>query len=236
MSKAKRFYEAVAITPADGGFALLLDGRSVKTPARAAFVVPSVALAEAVADEWRAQGEHIDPATMPLTQHINAGLDRIAPNRGQVLDELVRYAETDQCCYRADEPEELVARQAAAWDPLLAWAKTEFGFELAVTSGIMPAEQPPATLDRARATLVPMHDCALSALHTVTAISGSLIMGLAARDQHLDGAGVFQAALVDELYQVEQWGADDEAEERRAHLKEGLNSACALFSLLKSDA
>lgn len=236
MTSPKRFYTDVAVEPGEGGFGLLLDGKAVRTPARAPLVIPAARLAQAVADEWRAQGEHIEPATMPLTQHVNAGIDRIAPNREAVLDELVRYAETDQCCYRADEPELLIARQAQVWDPLLGWAHGAHGLEFAVTSGIMPAAQPAETIARARAALEPMDPCALSALHTVTAISGSLVMGLAARDFHLDADALFEAALVDELFQVEQWGADEEAEERRHHLKEGLGSACAVFSLLKSDA
>jgi len=236
MSKMKRFYETVSLKPEADGYGLVLDNRPVKTPARAALIIPGLALGEAIAEEWRGQGEHIEPATMPLTQHVNAGIDRIAPNRADVLEELVRYAETDQCCYRADEPEELIARQAAAWDPLLEWAKDTHGLSFAVTSGIMPAAQPQQTLDQARSLIEPMPDCAISALHTVTAISGSLVMGLAARDQQLSDASLFECALVDELFQVEQWGADEEAQERRTGLRTALGSACTLFSLLKSDA
>ncbi len=212
----KRFYKDVAVVPTDEGLAILLDGRPVRTPARASLALPTPALADAVADEWRAQGEEIDPAAMPFTGLANAAIDHIATNRADFAAGIARYAQSDLLCYRADGPEALVTRQAAAWDPLLEWARGRYDIAFVVTQGVLPVAQPDETLERLGAVVEALDPFTLAGLSALVTLSGSLVCGLAIVEGGHDPEAIWQAAEIDEAWQVEQWGEDAEAAARSA--------------------
>lgn len=224
----KRFYQQVTV--ADG--AILLDGKPVRTPARAALVLPTPALAEAVADEWRAQGEEIDPRTMRLTGLSNAAIDRIAPDLAAFARPLVAYAESDLLCYRADAPPELAARQAEAWDPLLAWARARFDVHFTVTSGIAHAAQPDATIARLGEALAAYDAFHLAGLAPIVTIGGSLVTALALAEGEIDPDSAFDLTHLDELWQARRWGEDRLALEARAARKRDFMAAALLLALL----
>ncbi|MFD1949732.1 ATP12 family chaperone protein [Sphingomonas arantia] len=228
----KRFWTDVAVVPADPtGYAITLDTRPVRTPMRLPLVLPTRALADAVAAEWEAQGEEVDPRTMPMTGLSNAAIDRVMPDPALFVDQIAAYAETDLLCYRADAPNTLVARQAEAWDPLLAWARTRYDVTLRVTTGIVHVAQPPETLARLR-TAVAAHDAhALAALSPLTTIAGSLIAALAVADRHLDADTAFDLTHLDELWQVERWGEDTLATEARMLRKADFMAAARFLAL-----
>ncbi|WP_187334445.1 ATP12 family chaperone protein [Novosphingopyxis iocasae] len=204
----KRFYKDVAVEVRGGGRTILLDGRPVNTPARKALLLPTDALAEAVAEEWRAQGEVIDPAAMPLTGLANAAIDRIAPGRADFERELSGYGDTDLLYYRAADPEELVQHQAARWDPVLAWARQRFDIDFHLASGVMHQRQPPQTLERLAAALAARDDWALASLARTIPISGSLVLMLAVDEGAITPDEAWQASVLDELWQEQLWGAD----------------------------
>jgi chaperone required for assembly of F1-ATPase len=212
----RRFYEAVAVREEAHGFAVALDGRPVRTPARRALAAPSRPLAEAIADEWRAQGEFIDPAGMPMTRLANTIIDGVAAAHAEVAAEIVKYLGSDLICYRATSPQGLVARQAQRWDPVLAWAKTALGAEFVTTAGVTFRRQPDEAVARAEAA-IPRDPWRLGAVHTVTTLTGSALIALrlAAGDLGLDDAWV--AAHVDEDWNADFWGRDDLAMQRRAY-------------------
>jgi chaperone required for assembly of F1-ATPase len=212
----KRFYTDVAVIPAEGGWTIQLDGRPVRTPARASLALPTLALADAVAAEWRGQGESVDPATMPMTGLANAAIDHVAPNPDNFAAGVARYAQSDLLCYRAEGPEALVARQAAAWNPLLDWARTRYDVAFAVTRGIIPVPQPDETLARLGVAVTALDPFRLTGLSTLVTLSGSLVCGLAVAEGGHDPDDVWQAAEIDEAWQVEQWGEDAEASARSA--------------------
>lgn len=211
----KRFYTKAAAAPCEGGHGIVLDGRPVRTPARALLAVPNAAMAEAIVAEWAAQGEDIDPASMPMTGMANAAIDQIAPDTAAFSATISVYGESDMLCYRADGPDTLVARQAEQWQPLLDWAARHYGVEFAVTQGILHTAQPPETLARLTAAAAAHCPFTLAALSKLVPISGSLVIGLAAVEQAFPIAQLWQAAELDELWQAEQWGDDDEALARR---------------------
>ncbi|CAM8651064.1 hypothetical protein sphantq_01520 [Sphingobium sp. AntQ-1] len=204
----KRFYKDVTVVADDGGFAIQLDGRAVRTPARAPLALPTPALADAVAQEWRAQGETVDPALMPMTGLANAAIDHVAPKPAAFAEGIAQYAQTDLLCYRADGPEALVARQAAAWEPLLDWARARYDVTFAVTQGIIPVPQPPETLARLGAAVAACDAFTLVGLSTLVSLSGSLVCGLSIVEGGHDLDRVWQAAEIDEAWQVELWGED----------------------------
>lgn len=213
----KRFYKDVSVVAADeGGWTILLDGRPVRTPARASLVLPTQTLAAAVADEWRAQGESIDPASMTMTGLSNAAIDHVAANKASFADGVARYAQSDLLCYRAEGPAALVARQAAAWDPLLDWARARYDVGFAVTQGVLPVAQPDETLGRLAAAVAALDPFSLTGLSTLVTISGSLVCGLAIVEGGHDVAAIWTAADIDDAWQVEQWGDDAEASARSA--------------------
>lgn len=212
----KRFYTDVTVLAEEGGFAIRLDGRPVRTPARALLALPTVALAEAVAQEWRAQGDTVDPASMPRTGLANAAIDHVAPDPPTFADGIARYAQSDLLCYRADSPDTLVARQSAAWEPLLDWARTRYDVTFAVTQGIIPVPQPEETLARLAVAVAALDPFTLAGLSTLVALSGSLVCGLAVVEGGHDVAALWQAAEIDEAWQVERWGEDAEAATRSA--------------------
>ncbi|MCK0165964.1 ATPase [Jannaschia sp. S6380] len=213
----KRFWKDATVETVADGFAIRLDGRPVRTPAKTELVVPSRTLAEGIAEEWRAQGERVDPMTMPLTRAANAALDKVVPQHAEVASNLAEYGGSDLICYRAPGPEGLVARQVAAWDPLVAKAAERFGAELRVTQGIVPVPQSPTALDALRARVAAMDAWELTALSEFVSLSGSLIIGLAAMEGD-PPEPLWQASRVDEDWQAEQWGVD-EAEAGRVDAK-----------------
>lgn len=224
----KRFYKEVSV--ADG--AILLDGKPVKTPARAALTLPTPELAETVAAEWRAQGEEIDPRTMKLTGLCNAAIDRITPDVTAFVRPLAAYAESDLLCYRADNPAELIARQAEAWDPLLAWARARFDVHFAVTSGIVHAPQPDATIARLGEALGVYDAFHLAGLAPIITIGGSLVTALALAEDEVDPDRAFDLTHLDELWQARRWGEDRLALEARAARKRDFMAAAELLDLL----
>lgn len=231
-SGAKRFYTEVSVRDQAHGFAVLLDGRTIKTPAGAPMLAPTRALAEAIAAEWRAQGEMLKPETMALTKALNTALDRVAANRDAIVDELVKYAETDLLCYRAEGPDELVRRQEAAWDPWKDSMGEQYGAWLSVTTGVVHVEQPAEAMARIRAAVAAYDNYELVGLHTGVTITGSVLLGLA----FADGATaeeIFAAAEVDATYQAELWGFDAEAEKVRANRLAELKAAEAYLRLLR---
>jgi chaperone required for assembly of F1-ATPase len=210
---AKRFWTDVTTAACEGGFEVLLDGRKVKTPAKTPLVLPSQALAQAVADEWAAQDGAIDPMSMPMTRSANATLDKVIPQHAEVAQMLADYGDSDLLCYRADGPDGLVLRQAQAWDPLLDWAKGRFGAALLPRAGVMHAAQDPRALASLSKAVHGQDPWALTALHDLVTISGSLVLGLAALEGAFSLEDLWRAARIDEDWQTEQWGEDEEAQE-----------------------
>ncbi len=230
----KRFYKSVTVEPRDEGFAVLLDGRDVRTPAKNKLVAPDAPLAEAMAAEWEAQGEHIDPATMPVTRLVNTALDAVAEKMSEVADDIAAYAGSDLLCYRAEAPAALVARQAAAWDPPLAWAERALGAKLAVQTGLMPIDQSPAAIARVRAALNKFDPLSLAALHVMTTLTGSAVLALAHAEEEISLEDAWAAATVDDRWQSEQWGRDAEAEARHAERLAEFTAASRCLRPLRS--
>lgn len=209
--KAKRFWKAANFVPETGGFAIQLDGRPLRTPAKTPVVVPTEAMAKAVAAEWDAQEDQIDPLSMPMTRSANAALDKVAHQFDEVAELIAAYGDTDLLCYRATTPVSLIERQCDAWDPLLAWAKENFGVEMTVTSGVMPVSQPSATTTRFRSAVAKLNSFQLAGFHDLVSLSGSLVIGLAATRDHGTPEELWNTSRIDEIWQEEQWGKDDEA-------------------------
>jgi len=228
----KRFYESAGVTEALEGFGVALDGKPVRTPAKRPLVVPTRVLAEAIAEEWLAQGETVDPRRLPLTRLASIALDLVAPRRAAVVAEVVNYAGTDLVCYRAEHPPELVERQQTTWQPLIDWATLRFDAPLTVTSSILPVTQSAATLKTFKAAASAYDAHRLAALHLATAACGSLVVALALVERHLDAEAAFAAAELDESYEIERWGEDAEQARRRASLKEEIALAARFVSLL----
>ena len=226
----KRFYKEVGV--ADRG--ILLDGKALRTPRGAALVLPTDALAEAVADEWRAQGDEIVPAEMPLTKLANTAIDGVAERRSEVIAEIAAFARHDHLCYRTDTPAELVARQNAAWDPLLDWVAERYGAPLLTAHGITSIAQPEESLAALGEAVETFDPFTLAALHVVASIAGSLSLALAVADKRLTAGEAFAASQVDERYQAEKWGLDAEAEARARHLAKELDAAARFMDLARS--
>ena len=224
----KRFWKTVTI--ADN--AIELDGRPVRTPARALLALPTPQLAEAVAEEWRSVGEDIDPRAMPLTGFANAAIDQIAPNPAPFAADLARYGESDLLCYRAELPEPLVERQAAQWDPLLDWARTRYDVHFETTAGIMHRPQPPATIARLQEVVAALDPFQLAALSPLVTISGSLVAALALLEGAADRETIWRAAQLDEDWQAEQWGEDDLATRARETRRADFDAAVRFLGLL----
>ncbi len=228
----KRFYTDVGVLPLAQGHGIVLDGRPVRTPARALLALPSERLADAIAAEWRAQGDSIDARAMPLTGFANAAIDRVAPDRIAFAAGLSRYADSDLLAYRADGPPELVWRQAETYDPLLAWARSRYDIGVHLVVGINYQPQPRATLDRiasAYAMLGPFH---LAGLHPVVTVCASAIIGLAVLHAEIDAAQALAAGQLEELWQIERWGADPVAEAAIAERRTALESAARFLATL----
>lgn len=208
---AKRFWAAARADACDGGFGVWLDARAVKTPAKRGLVLPTLAMAEAIAGEWEAQQGLVRPETMPLTRMANSAIDKVTPLFDAVVDEIANYGTTDLLCYRATDPAALIGRQAQGWDPLLDWARDDLGASLVVTQGVIPVAQPAESLARLRAHVAAQDPFRMVALHDLVAISGSLILGLAVTRGRLSAEAAFACSRIDESWQIELWGEDEEA-------------------------
>lgn len=205
---AKRFWTEARTEPAPGGHAVLLDARPVRTPAKSPLIVPTRALGQAIADEWNAQEGKVDPTSMPLTRAANSAIDKVTPQREEVVGLIAAYGDDDLLCYRATGPEALVARQAAEWDPVLEWAARALGAPLRVTSGVMHVEQPGPSLAALSARVAALDPFGLTALHDLVGLSGSLVLGLAVIEGHLETDRAWELSRIDEEFQAERWGRD----------------------------
>ena len=229
--KAKRFWTSAQAEACEGGFTVRLDGRAVKTPAKAALVVPTMAMAEAIAAEWDAQTGEVKPATMPVTRAANSAIDKITAQRDEVVEIIAAYGATDLLCYRALAPVALIARQAAGWDPVLDWAAGALGARLVVTAGVVHVEQPPEALARLTARVAGMTEFQLAGLHDLVAISGSLVLALAVTEGRLGVDAAWVLSRIDETWQIEQWGADEEAAELEAARRVAFGEASRFYAL-----
>lgn len=228
----KRFWKEARATRQDGGWGIALDGRAVRTPARAPLLVASEALATAIADEWAAQGETIDPAAMPLTGLANAAVDLAAPDPAAFAEPIAAYAASDLLCYRDDRDTALQVEQAAAWNPLLAWAEARHGIEFTLAQGVLPVDQPAATVATLTGAVRALDPFRLAALAPLVTIGGSLVAGLALAEGAFDAAALWEAVSLDELYQERRWGADSEAQQARARREADWHHAARFLTLL----
>lgn len=230
----KRFYKtAAAQAEADGTVSVRLDGRPVKTPAKAELRLPTLALAEAIAAEWAAQQGEIRPTQMPLMRLATTAIDRVAADRSFATTDILRYGETDLLSYRAAEPAELAARQAEVWQPLLDWFRERYDVQMAVTCGVIAVPQPAALQPRLQQICDGYDPFTLTALHAATTNTGSVVLGLALLEGRVDAHAASEAGQLDELYQAKLWGEDAEAAARRANLSEDLAATERFLSVLK---
>ncbi len=232
--KAKRFWTAAEVTESEGRFGIALDGRGVKTPAKRGLEVPTRALAQAIAAEWDAQDDVIDPRGMPFTRTANAAIDKVATQKAEVADLLAAYGDSDLLCYRAQAPEELVLRQAEQWDPFLDWADKALGARLQPRQGVMHAPQDPEALSVLGRRVHALDAFELAAFHDLVSLSGSLILGFAAAQEMQSPEAIWDISRLDEIWQSEQWGRDDEAEAMAARKREAFMHAKDVLTLLNS--
>lgn len=230
--RVKRFWKQAAAGPEEGGWGVALDGKPLRTPARKPLVVPTRALAEAIAGEWSTAGETVQPHTMPLTGLANAAIDHVAPNREQFARQLARYGESDLACYRADSPPSLAERQERSWDGLLAWARRRFDVDFRTTCGIVHVGQPSATSERLAHAVSALDPFRLAGLAPLITIGGSLLAALAVLEGAVTSDSAWDAVTVDDRWQSEQWGADAEAEQRREYRRRDFLAAAAFLKLL----
>jgi chaperone required for assembly of F1-ATPase len=211
----KRFWKIARIETVESGFAIRLDARPVKTPMRAQLVLPNMAMAQAVCAEWDAVGDDIDPMVMPITGLANAAIDRIAEDRDGFISAIAAYGESDLFCYRAEEPEILVQRQADIWDRYLRWAQARYFVTFTVVTGIMHQPQPAPTLVRLKEAVAELSNWQLAAASKMVPITGSLVAFLALAEGEVDAVSLWPDLVLDELWQEEKWGADDFALKNR---------------------
>ncbi|MBL8543876.1 MAG: ATPase [Hyphomonadaceae bacterium] len=227
---AKRFYKSASVDEASVG--VMLDERRLRTPANAVFAAPTRALAEAIAAEWSAQGDHIAPSTMPLTQLAFAAIDAAPARRGDLAAYVAKFGETDLLCHRADSPPGLVERQAQAWDPLLAWSEQRLGVKLPVVVGVLAAPTDEASIETLRAHADALDDFRLTALAQAAGASGSALIAFALAHCQIDAAGAFAAAALDDLWSQETWGRDEEAQVRLDRLRAEFEAIDRFFAAL----
>lgn len=231
----KRFYDRVDTEHRDGGFAVLLDGRTIKTPGGQRLSVPAADLGHAIAAEWAAQTETVRPQTMPFTRFANTVIDGIAPDPSGVAEAVLGVFANDLLCYRAEEPEGLVARQEKAWAPVLAWAGREWGIDLTVTTGVMPCVQPATTRLAAEAWVGRLDPFSLGAVHMAATLTASGVLALALAEGHLAAATVWSLSRIDEDWQIARWGEDEEAAERAALRRRELANAANILQWMRTD-
>jgi chaperone required for assembly of F1-ATPase len=221
----KRFYKVATVRASADGFAVELDGRTIRTPAKRLLILPSEQLAGTIAAEWNGQGDVIDPGTMSLTRLANSVIDGVADRRAEVIDDLAAYAGSDLLCYRAEAPERLVERQTLVWDPILDWVEERFGARFLVSEGIMHLTQDSDAIDRIRAS-VARHDAfTLAGLHSVTTLTGSVLIALALVEGRLDPDAAWAAGSLDDLWSLEVWGHDEEAAHRMLQRRRDFDAA-----------
>ena len=230
----KKFYSEVAVASAGSTCSVALDGRSLKTPDQANYCLPTWNLANAIAAEWRAQGDEIDPKSMPLTMIASAAVDRAASKPEDVIDSIMRFAATDLLCYRAERPAQLVEKQNETWQPLLDWASVSLDAKLETTVGIVPIEQDGEAIAALRKKLLTCDHFKLAALHVLSAALGSIILALAVFECHIDVEQAVEASQLDEAFQANQWGEDDEAGERRQSVRAEATVAAQFLTLLQA--
>lgn len=231
----KRFYTAVSIGPAeDGGHAVLLDGRAVRTPTKHQLTVPTEAAANLLAAEWDAQKEEINPATMPVTRLANTAIDGVSKDIRAVFDDILNFAGTDLLCYRASDPADLVARQSERWDPVINWAAESLGARFVLAEGVVHQLQPRAAIngvaEALRAYATPL---GLACLHTITTLTGSALLAIAFAEKQLSAEEAWALAHLDEDWQIEHWGTDDEAFQRRENRWREMQAATATLDALR---
>ncbi|MEZ5753927.1 MAG: ATP12 family protein [Paracoccaceae bacterium] len=229
--KAKRFWTEARAEDCEGGFTVRLDGRGVKTPAKVPLVVPTRAMAQAIAAEWDAQVGEVKPETMPVTRAANSAIDKIVPQRVEVVEIVAAYGASDLLCYRATGPEALIARQAEGWDGVLDWVAGAMGARLVVTQGVIPVAQPAEAVAALRAQVAGLTAFQLAAFHDLVAISGSLVLALAVIHGRLSPDAAWRLSRIDESWQVEQWGEDEEAAAMEAGKRVAFGEASRFFSL-----
>lgn len=228
----RRFYKVASAVGTDDGCQIHLDGRPVNTPAKARLLVSSASLAEAIAEEWNAQENTVDAATMPLTQLANTAIDRVAREREAVVAGVLAFAETDLLCYRAEQPAALVERQNAVWQPLLDWAALELDARLNVTQGVLPVRQPQESVAALTRALAGSDDFHLAAVAHAAGLLGSVVLALALAIGRISADQAFDAAHLDEAHQLERWGADSEAAARLHGLRLEMAATGRFLSLL----
>lgn len=221
----KRFYKTVTTDVVANGYALLLDGRPVKTPMRQALVMPTLAMANAVAAEWEAQGEDIVISSMPHTGFANAAIDQVMPQQQRFIDDIAAFGESDTLCYRADPGDPLAARQDLEWEPVLQWAENRFDISLIRIAGIIHQPQSTHSLSRLKSAVVGMDPFVLAGFSTLTSLGGSLISALALLENAFDSEAIWRAICLEEIWQEELWGADGEALVTRAHRRAAFDAA-----------
>jgi chaperone required for assembly of F1-ATPase len=216
-------------------FRVLLDGKPIRTPAKAELAVPTEPLAQAIAEEWRAQGTHIDPSSMPLTRLANSAIDGVARREAEVRADIAKYAGSDLLCYRAEGPEVLQRRQAEVWDPILRWAEQDLGARFTINTGLMPVAQPDAATAAVARALEDYEGFALAALHVITTLTGSVLLALALARGRLTAEQAWAAAHVDEDWQISQWGEDAEAKARRERRWADMQAASRMLGLVGAE-
>lgn len=228
----KRFFKATGVDAAEGGFRVLLDGRPMKTPARNTLILPVEALALAVAEEWDAQTDDVQPDLMPITRLATTAADRMPELRAAAIDEVVDYTETDLVCYRAATPPTLVREQQEAWQPALDWMAKRYDIAFDITDALVPVSQPEATLTRVRSVIEAIDDWPLVGLHGATTSLGSLVLALALWHGELDADAATEASLVDALFEIKQWGEERDAARRHEALKRDVRGAARFLKHL----
>ena len=215
----KRFWQNAEVIVEGDQFGIALDGRPVRTPSKRPLVVPTQAMASQIVAEWNAQVERVDPVTMPWTRSANSALDKVPDQRSEVEAHLKGYADTDLLVYRAEGPIELIKRQAAGWDPVVKWAEAEYSIRLKITRGVMPVKQDPSFINSLAHFMTPMSHFELTGFHDLVTVSGSYLLAVAVAKDEVDSEVGWALSRIDEDWQIEQWGADDEAAKQAAGKK-----------------
>jgi chaperone required for assembly of F1-ATPase len=232
IAAVKRFWKDTDVTKTDGGWIITLDGRAVKTPAGKSVALSSQKLADAVGAEWKAQEDQIVPASMPYFRYVVTAIDRVTPQRADIISQLVDFSGNDLLCYRDPDQMELAKEQNMRWNPLLEWAESEHGLKLQTGAGIIPIRQADDTVQIAQQILIEKDDFRLAGLYNLISLSGSFIIGMAIEQGKIGAEDGFQLAFLDELWQVRKWGSDAEAEDRRQTIKQDMMDATRYLSLL----
>ena len=230
-SRPKRFWTTATAVKAAGGFEVQLDERRIKTPGKAPLCVPTLALAEAIAKEWDAQIDTVDPSTMPLTRLANSAIDKVSRQKAAVADLLAAYGDSDLLCYRAEAPESLVSRQMEAWDPYLSWASEKLGAQLEIRHGVVHVPQDPEAIGALNQKVHEMNSFQLTAFHDLVSLTGSLILAFATTYRFRGHFEIWEASRIDEKWQSEQWGEDEQEQSVAEQKYNSFCAACSFFEL-----